>query len=184
MRAITRFATALTAVLTLAAPAAAQQPASGPAASPETAVAANPPTDEEAAEAAKAAAKAAAKESWTKGRPIAMQYFRPQDKRGLNVFETTKEPGAEFSGFKLDVNAGFTSQVQSLKHRNTAVPNVANGIDANQLQDIGFGFNNSTANVSLNAQLAPGIRVALTSYLSSRHHNETWVKDGYIQIDE
>jgi hypothetical protein len=49
---------------------------------------------------------------------------------------------------------------------------------------IGFGFNNSTANFGLHAQLAPGIRVALTSYLSSRHHNETWVKDGYIQIDE
>jgi hypothetical protein len=49
---------------------------------------------------------------------------------------------------------------------------------------IGFGFNNSTANLGLHAQLAPGIRVALTTYLSSRHHNETWVKDGYIQIDE
>jgi hypothetical protein len=38
--------------------------------------------------------------------------------------------------------------------------------------------------VSLHAQLAPGIRVQLTSYLSSRHHNESWVKDGYIQIDQ
>ena len=184
MRAIIRFATALTALLALSAPAAAQQAAGSPAPSETVAVAADAPTAEEAAEAAKAAAKAAAKESWTKGRPISMQYFRPQDKRGLNVFETTKTPGAEFTGFKLDVNAGFTSQVQSLSHRNTAVPNVVNGVDANQLQDIGFGFNNSTANVSLNAQLAPGIRVALTSYLSSRHHNETWVKDGYIQIDE
>ena len=61
---------------------------------------------------------------------------------------------------------------------------MVNGVDANQLADIGFGFNNSTANLNLHAQLAPGIRVALTSYLSSRHHNETWVKDGYIQIDE
>ena len=61
---------------------------------------------------------------------------------------------------------------------------IVNGVNANQLADIGFGFNNSTANLGLNAQLAPGIRVALTSYLSSRHHNETWVKDGYIQIDE
>ena len=61
---------------------------------------------------------------------------------------------------------------------------MVNGVNANQLADIGFGFNNSTANLYLHAQLAPGIRVALTSYLSSRHHNETWVKDGYIQIDE
>jgi hypothetical protein len=50
--------------------------------------------------------------------------------------------------------------------------------------DIGAGFNNATANLDLNAQLAPGIRVALTSYLSARHHNETWVKDGYIQMDQ
>ena len=57
-------------------------------------------------------------------------------------------------------------------------------MDANQLQDIGFGFNNSTANLYLHAQLARGVRVQLTSYLSSRHHNETWVKDGFILIDE
>ena len=125
----------------------------------------------------------AAESSWKKGRPIVMQYFRPQDKRGLNMFETTKVAGAEFTGFKLDFGAGFTSQIQNLSHSNTATANV-NGVDANQLADIGLGFNNSTANVNLHAQLAPGIRVALTSYLSSRHHNETWVKDGYIQIDQ
>src|SRR5687767_7494345 len=119
-----------------------------------------------------------------KGRTITMQYFRPLDQRGINVFETTKDPGAEFTGFKLDFGASFTSQVQNLTHRNDAAPNVVNGVDANQLADIGFGFNNSTANLALNAQLMPGVRVALTSYLSSRHHNETWVKDGYIQVDQ
>ena len=123
-------------------------------------------------------------ESWKKGRPIKIQYLRPQDKRGLNVFETTKNPGAEFKGFTMDFGAAFTSQVQNLEHRTTALPNIVNGVNANQLADIGFGFNNSTANVYLHAQLAPGIRVQLTSYLSSRHHNETWVKDGYIQIDQ
>jgi putative NADH-flavin reductase len=74
--------------------------------------------------------------------------------------------------------------LQNLSHSNTAVPNVVSGVNANQLQSIGFGFNNSTANATLHAQLAPGIRVQLTSYLSARHHNETWVKDGYIQIDQ
>src|SRR5690606_35954925 len=34
------------------------------------------------------------------------------------------------------------------------------------------------------AQLAPGIRVALEGYMSSRHHSEFWVKGGYLQIDE
>ena len=76
-----------------------------------------------------------------------MQYFRPQDKRGINVFETTKDPGVEFTGFKLDFGAAFTSQVQNLSHRNTAAPNMVNGVNANQLADIGFGFNNSTANL-------------------------------------
>ncbi len=184
MRSTFRFATALTAFLALSAPALAQPSGdgSGPPAPPAAAepVATEPPAPPSPA----AAAAAAATESWTKGRPIVMQYYRPQDKRGLNIFETTKAPGAAFTGFKLDFNAGFTSQVQSLTHRNTATPVLTNGVNANKLMPIGFGFNNSTANLGLHAQLAPGIRVALTSYLSSRHHNETWVKDGYIQIDE
>ncbi|MEN3336391.1 MAG: hypothetical protein V7647_67 [Acidobacteriota bacterium] len=183
MRATIRFATALSTFLMLASPALAQPGSDGGSPSP------TPPTTEAAtpvppADPAAAAAAAAAKESWTKGRPIAMQYFRPQDKRGLNVFETSKDPGVEFTGFKLDFTAGFTSQVQSLTHRNTATPVIVNGVNTNQLADIGFGFNNSTANFGINAQLAPGIRVALTSYLSSRHHNETWVKDGYLQMDQ
>jgi hypothetical protein len=151
-------------------------------AAPESKEATETKAAPEKTEAEKAAEEA--KQSWTKGRKINMQYIRPQDKRGLNVFETKKDAGAEFTGFKLDFNAAFTSQIQNLSHSNKALPNVVNGVDANKLADIGFGFNNSTANVTLHAQIAPGIRVALTSYLSSRHHNETWVKDGYLQMDE
>jgi len=182
MRSTLRFAVPLTVLLAMASSAAGQQiddraaPASDPVSVPKaTAV------DESATA---AAAAAAAESSWKKGRPLTMQYFRAQDKRGINVFETTKDPGVEFTGFKVDFGAAFTSQIQKLSHRNTAAPNVVNGVNANQLADIGFGFNNSTANLNLHAQLAPGVRVALTSYLSSRHHNETWVKEGYIQIDQ
>ena len=53
----------------------------------------------------------------------------------------------------------------------------------NQLIQIGPGFNIAAANLYMDFQLARGIRVASTIYLSSKHHNETWVKDGYIQID-
>ena len=171
-------ATILGTWLAIAAPALAQD-ATAPASS---APPATPVTS--AAKTEDTTAQEAALASWKKGRPIAMQYFRAVDKRGINVFETTKTPGAEFTGFKLDFNAAFTSQVQSLSHSNTAAPNIVSGVNTNQLANIGFGFNNSTANLALNAQLAPGIRVALTSYLSSRHHNETWVKDGYLQMDE
>ena len=169
-----RYALALMALLAFSSPVAAQQTsedaagATGPAAAP---------TDDDAQ-------AAAAEASWKKGRPVMIQYLRPQDKRGINVFETNKDPGVEFKGFRLDFGAAFTSQVQNLSHSNTATPNIVNGVDTNQLQTIGFGFNNSTANAVLHAQLAPGIRVQLTSYLSARHHNETWVKDGYIQMDK
>ena len=174
-----RFATALTALLAFTSPVAAQQPPATPARSSESAPVATTPATETDAEAA-----AAAEASWKNGRPMTIQYLRAQDKRGINVFETTKEPGAEFKGFRLDFGAAFTSQLQNLSHGNTAAPNLVNGVNANQLQSIGFGFNNSTANAVLHAQLAPGIRVQLTSYLSARHHNETWVKDGFIQIDQ
>ena len=119
----------------------------------------------------------------TTGRPITMQHFRPQDQRGVNMFESPKEPGVEYKGFRLDFGAAFASQYQSLDHENTATPNVVNGVNANQLIEIGNGFNNSTANLYLHAQLAEGIRVQLSSYLSSRHHPETWVKDGFILMD-
>jgi hypothetical protein len=184
MRSTFRIATALTALLAMTPPATAQQLAEPAAPGTATASAPKATPADPAAEAAAAAAAAAAESSWKKGRPITIQYLRAQDKRGLNTFETTKDPGVEFTGFKFDFGAAFTSQVQALSHSNTAAPNVVGGVDANKLADIGFGFNNSTANVNLHAQLAPGIRVALTSYLSSRHHNETWVKDGYIQIDQ
>lgn len=173
-----RFAMALTALLAFTSPVAAQQSSENAARSPESGAVAATPTAEKDAEAA------AAEASWKKGRPMTIQYLRAQDKRGINVFETTKEPGAEFKGFRLDFGAAFTSQLQNLSHSNTAAPNIVTGVNANQLQSIGFGFNNSTANATLHAQLAPGIRVQLTSYLSARHHNETWVKDGFIQIDQ
>lgn len=166
-------AATLTALLALAAPAVAQPSNDDPA-----------PEGTTATENSENGTAESAFESWKKGRPQAIQYIRLNDKRGINVFETTKDPGAEFKGFRLDFGAAFASQVQNLSHSNRAVPNVVDGVDVNELADIGFGFNTSTANLYLNAQLAPGIRVALTSYLSSRHHNETWVKDGYLQMDQ
>lgn len=116
-----------------------------------------------------------------------IQYLRAQDKRGMNVFETTKAPGVAYDGFQLAWGAAFTQQFQALQHENTAdsVPTSGtNLVNRNRLMDIGNGFNNANANMYLHAQLAPGIRVQLTSYLSARHHNETWVKDGFLQIDE
>jgi hypothetical protein len=117
-------------------------------------------------------------------KPQVIQHLRLPDQRGLNVFEPPKRDGVAFTGFRLDWGGSFTQQFQALSHENSAQARIVSGVDANQLMDIGAGFNNATANLDLNAQLAPGIRVALTTYLSSRHHQEAWVKDGYLLVDE
>lgn len=115
---------------------------------------------------------------------ITIQHLRPNDKRGLLVFESPKEPGAAYSGFRLDFGGAFTQQYQALDHTSTAAPVMNDkGVNTNALMEIGSGFNNAVANLYLNAQLAPGIRVSMTTYLSSKHHQDTWVKDGYILMD-
>jgi hypothetical protein len=119
---------------------------------------------------------------------IEISNFRPFDMRGINVYEAPKDQ-TPYTGFKISWGAGFTQQFQGLDHSNTAgvvTKKDAAGKDynANQLIRIGHGFNNAEANLYLNAQLAKGIRVSLTQYLSTRHHNETWVKDGYFLIDD
>lgn len=115
---------------------------------------------------------------------VEIQHIRSNDQRGINVFESPKNDNVPYEGFRLSFGGAFTQQFQGVSHSNTAAPKVTNNVDANKLMEIGNGFNNASANFYINAQLAPGIRVAMTSYLSSRHHQETWVKDGYLLIDE
>ena len=114
---------------------------------------------------------------------IEIQHLRPLDQRGLNVFESPKEAGAKYEGFKLSWGGAFAQQFQNLTHQNKAAPKVVNGVNQNSLIAIGSGFNNADANLYLNVQLARGVRVAVETYASARHHNESWVKDGYFLID-
>lgn len=110
-------------------------------------------------------------------------FFRPYDKRGLHVFETTKaDLDKPYSGRKISLGAGFTQQFQSLKNENPGADNNA-GTDANALFPLAPGFMTAQANLYIDAQLAEGIRLHLANYMSSRHHNEFWVKGGYLQID-
>jgi hypothetical protein len=114
-----------------------------------------------------------------------IQHLRPADARGLNVFETPKTDSVPYTGFKLAWGAAFTQQFQGLQHSNTAaVRDDAAGVNQNKLIPIANGFNNAVANLYLNAQVAKGIRVAVTSYASARHHQETWMKEGYVLVDE
>ncbi|MDB4907425.1 MAG: hypothetical protein JWO05_2209 [Gemmatimonadetes bacterium] len=116
--------------------------------------------------------------------PITMQHSRPLDQRGLNVFESPKDDTITFTQPRLNLGVAFRQDFQGLQHSNTAAPKMVALVDQNALINMGHGFNNASANLYLDVQLARGIRVAMTSYLSARHHNETWVKDGYVLIDD
>jgi hypothetical protein len=41
---------------------------------------------------------------------IEMQNYRPEDKRGINVFEAPKDESVAYEGFKLQWGAAFTQQ--------------------------------------------------------------------------
>lgn len=110
-------------------------------------------------------------------------YWKPYDQRGLTVFETTKVPDSiAFDGLRVRFGAGFSQQFQGLKHKNTALNNTGTG--ANRLYPLTPGFSTAMANLNMDVQLADGIRLNLVTYLSTRRHNEAWVKGGYIQFDK
>lgn len=103
-----------------------------------------------------------------------LQFNRPAGFDGLNTFETKKNDTTTFEKIKVKIGGDFALQFQGLDHSN----------DANDLIELGSNVNLPTANLNLDAQLADGVRVHLRTYLSSRHHNESWVKGGYLQIDK
>jgi hypothetical protein len=103
-----------------------------------------------------------------------LQFFRSNDQRGLNVFETSKVDSVLFEGVKVRVGGDFAMQFQGLNQSNSA----------NNLVDLGTDFNLPSANLNLDVQLVDGVRMHLRTYLSSQHHNNTWIKGGHIQIDK
>ncbi len=89
------------------------------------------------------------------------------------TFEQAQIDDNGFEEVKVKVGADFAMQYQMLEnHADTA------------LVPLGKGLNLPTANFSIGADLARGVKVHLTTYLSSRHHNEAWVKGGYLILDQ
>ncbi len=114
-------------------------------------------------------------------------FWRPYDKTGINVFETSKKSDEQvFEGLRFRFGAGFTQQFQNIKHENhTAINNESTTwASSNKLYPLKPGFMTAQANLFMDVELADGISLNVTTYLSSRHHNEAWVKGGYIQFDK
>jgi hypothetical protein len=123
-----------------------------------------------------------------------MQNMIPRSKDGLNVFDVKKD-NVEYDGLSIDVGGAFAMQFQALNSFNDqqeGTYTASNGAEiagsagtgGYRLNNLGNNFNLPAANLTIGAQLADGVRVNLDIYLSSRHHNETWVKGGYLQIDK
>lgn len=102
-----------------------------------------------------------------------LQYYRTPGKAGVNVFETPKNSDVKYDGVYVRVGGDFSIIFQGLSQSN----------DLDSLVDLSNNFSLPTANFNLDVQLAEGVRMHLRTYLSSRHHNEAWVKGGYMQMD-
>ena len=115
-----------------------------------------------------------------------MQYYRPNDMRGINVFETSKIDTIKFTGLKVKVGGNFELTFQALGESNTAAFATKTGFtgNVNNLMPLVHAFQLPMANLNVDVQLADGIRMNITEYLAARHHEETWVKGGYIQFDK
>jgi hypothetical protein len=101
-----------------------------------------------------------------------VQNWRPNDKRGINVFESPVEDTVGFDGMRVRVGGDFAMQFQGLDQTN----------QAGNLVDLGTDFNLPSANLNLDVQLLDGVRMHLRTYLSSRHHAEAWIKGGHMQV--
>ncbi|MGM0498046.1 MAG: hypothetical protein ACQESJ_09025 [Bacteroidota bacterium] len=116
----------------------------------------------------------AGKKSKTNDRSL--QYFKEPGFHGLNVFETPKENEVEFDGIDARLGGDFALQFQGLDHSNAS--------GAPELIPLGSNVNLPTANLNIEVQLMDGMRMHLRTYLSSRHHNDAWVKGGFLQVDK
>ena len=89
------------------------------------------------------------------------------------TFEEKKLDGSEFEKVNAKIGADFAMQFQGINHEADST-----------LIELGKGLNLPTANFIIIGDLAPGVKVNLETYLSSRHHVEAWVKGGYLQFDK
>jgi hypothetical protein len=110
--------------------------------------------------------------------------LKPRDQRGLNIFENPKDTVSTFDHLRVKVGGAFALQFQGLQHKNNATPVIVNGVNTTMLYDLGNNINLPTANLDLDVALYDGVNLHLRTFLSSRHHNETYVKGGYLQIDK
>jgi len=113
---------------------------------------------------------------------FASAQLRATDQTGINVFETPKSETV-FTTPRVSLGASIAMPYIALTHSN-AVTEQDPAKNTQALFKNSANFALSQANLDLNAYLADGITLQVSLYLASKHHNETWVKGGYVQFDK
>lgn len=114
-----------------------------------------------------------------------MQNQISRDKNGINVFDVKKD-SVEFKGLSVDLGGAFNMDYQAMNSFNDQPATFAlpSRIAGYELMNLENNFNLPAADMTIAAQLFDGVRVNLDIYLASRHHNETYARGGYLQIDK
>src|SRR6187402_3015969 len=111
-----------------------------------------------------------------------MQNQISRGKDGINVFDVKKD-NKEFTGLSVDLGGAFNMDFHATNSFNDQPAN--NGaITGYRLENAENNFSLPSADMTIGAQLYDGVRVNLDIYLASRHHSNTYVKGGYLQIDK
>jgi hypothetical protein len=113
---------------------------------------------------------------------FASAQLRATDQTGINVFETPKTE-TEFKGPSIGLGGSIAMPYIALSHSN-AVTEQDPAKNSQALFKNAANFALSQANLNINSYLADGITLQVSLYLASKHHNETWVKGGYVQFDK
>jgi hypothetical protein len=108
--------------------------------------------------------------------------LRATDQTGVNVFETPKTD-VQFTGPKVEFGGSISMPYIALTNSN-AVTNQDPTKNTQALFKNSPNFALSMANLNINSYLADGVTLQVSLYLASKHHNETWVKGGYVQFDK
>jgi len=108
-----------------------------------------------------------------------------RDKTGLNQFDVKKD-SVEFKGLSIDLGGAFNMDYQTINSFNDQPSTFAlpSKIVGYRLMNNENNFTLPAADMTIGAQLFDGVRVNLDIYLASRHHNDTYARGGYLQIDK
>jgi len=112
---------------------------------------------------------------------VVFAQLRPTNKDGINVFETPKTE-TEFDGLNVKIGGALTLPYSALDHSNAHGDYVSD--NPLTLVPLTKNFGLPQANLFIQSNLSDGIYLNFELYLASRHHNETWVKGGFLQFEK